>query len=36
VREAAEARRDAIEVDSFSLDEYLGLTEVDSRIAVTA
>jgi len=27
VREAAEARRDAIEVDSFSLDEYLGFTE---------
>jgi len=37
VREAAEARRDAIEVDSFSLDEYLGFTEaVDAKIAATA
>lgn len=36
VREAAEARRDAIEVDSFTLDEYLGFSEADSRIAATA
>jgi hypothetical protein len=38
VREAAVARRDAIEVDSFSLDEYLEFTEAaaDSRIAAIA
>jgi acyl-CoA dehydrogenase len=37
VREAAEARRDAIEVDSFTLDEYLGFAEAASpRIAATA
>ncbi len=35
-REAAEARRDAIEVDSFTLDEYLGLTTAEANIAVTA
>jgi len=36
VREAAEARRDAVEVDSFTLDEYLGFSEAESRIAATA
>jgi acyl-CoA dehydrogenase len=36
VREAAEARRDAIEVDSFTLDEYLGFSEAGSRIAAIA
>lgn len=36
VREAAEARRDAIEVDSFTLDEYLGFSEASSRIAAIA
>jgi hypothetical protein len=39
-REAAEARRDAIEVDSFTLDEYLGLTAAaeatEAVIAATA
>jgi acyl-CoA dehydrogenase len=35
-REAAEARRDAIEVDSFTLDEYLGLTAAaEAEIAAT-
>jgi acyl-CoA dehydrogenase len=35
-REAAEARLDAIQVDSFTLDEYLGLTETPDRVAATA
>src|SRR5947209_4708761 len=37
-REAAEARRDAIEVDSFTLEEYLGLTAnpTEAEIAATA
>ncbi|MEA2601044.1 MAG: acyl-CoA dehydrogenase [Acidobacteriota bacterium] len=35
-REAAEARRDAIEVDSFTLDEYLGLATAEAGIAATA
>lgn len=38
VREAAEARRDAIRVDSFTLEEYLGITESfpAARVAATA
>jgi acyl-CoA dehydrogenase len=38
VREAAEARRDAIQVDSFSLEEYLGIAETSpaARMAATA
>jgi acyl-CoA dehydrogenase len=38
VREAAEARRDAIQVDSFTLEEYLGITEPfpPARVAATA
>jgi acyl-CoA dehydrogenase len=35
-REAAEARLDAIQVDSFTLDEYLGLAETPDRVAATA
>jgi acyl-CoA dehydrogenase len=35
-REAAEARRDAIEVDSFTLDEYLGLATAEAETAATA
>ncbi|HSG39790.1 MAG TPA: acyl-CoA dehydrogenase domain-containing protein, partial [Thermoanaerobaculia bacterium] len=35
-REAAEACLDAIQVDSFTLDEYLGLAETPDRVAATA
>ncbi|HEY4594636.1 MAG TPA: acyl-CoA dehydrogenase, partial [Thermoanaerobaculia bacterium] len=35
-REAAAARRDAIEVDSFTLEEYLGLADAPPRMAATA
>ncbi|HEX6900685.1 MAG TPA: acyl-CoA dehydrogenase [Thermoanaerobaculia bacterium] len=35
-REAAEARLDAIQVDSFTLDEYLGLAETPDRVAASA
>ncbi|HET9209267.1 MAG TPA: acyl-CoA dehydrogenase [Thermoanaerobaculia bacterium] len=36
VREAAEARREAIEVDSFTLEDYLGLADAPPRMAATA
>ena len=38
LREAAEARQDAIEVDSFTLEEYLGIPETSptARMAATA
>lgn len=38
VREAAEAPRDAIQVDSFTLEEYLGIPETSpaARMAATA
>lgn len=35
-REAAEARLDAIQVDSFTFDEYLGLAETPDRVAASA
>lgn len=35
-REAAEARREAIEVDSFTLEDYLGLADAPPRMAATA
>ncbi len=35
-REAAAARRDAIEVDSFTLEDYLGLADAPPRMAATA
>src|SRR3954449_2180952 len=35
-REAAAARRDAIEVDSFTLEDYLGLADSPPRMAATA
>jgi acyl-CoA dehydrogenase len=36
IREAAEARRDAIEVDSFSLEEYLGIVERPASAKIAA
>jgi acyl-CoA dehydrogenase len=36
VREAAEARREAIEVDSFTLEDYLGLADTPPTMAATA
>jgi acyl-CoA dehydrogenase len=36
VREAAEARRDAVEVDSFTLEDYLGLADTPPPMAATA
>ncbi|MFL6232279.1 MAG: acyl-CoA dehydrogenase [Thermoanaerobaculia bacterium] len=35
-REAAEARRDAVEVDSFTLEDYLGLADAPPRMAARA
>ena len=35
-REAAAARRDAVEVDSFTLEDYLGLADAPPRMAATA
>ncbi|MFL6263357.1 MAG: hypothetical protein ACJ76Y_26980 [Thermoanaerobaculia bacterium] len=36
VREAAEARRDAVAVDSFTLEDYLGLADTPPPMAATA